>query len=106
MAEIRTPPRKLTDLHPQWYGMNARHGVAERKGLGLTCDCPCGERACAQLAVAFANPLDGGPPDDWHGRKTLWQRTGEDFETLTLAPSLHLPGHWHGYIQNGMVLSC
>jgi hypothetical protein len=39
----------------------------------------------------------------------MWTRTGEDFETLTLTPSIHSdPAKggcgWHGFITNGEVL--
>jgi hypothetical protein len=39
----------------------------------------------------------------------LWHRTGETFDTLTLAPSIHVrdgengPTHWHGHILAGEV---
>jgi hypothetical protein len=70
--------------------------------------------------VFFANPICGNPPAgvsqaDWvkraeanhltdhHIGAVLWQRTGETFETLTLAPSIDCSkwGHWHGLITNG-----
>ena len=35
----------------------------------------------------------------------LWKRTGENFETLTLTPSVDASaeGHWHGFITNGNI---
>lgn len=32
--------------------------------------------------------------------------TANDFATLTLTPSVHAVGHWHGWVQNGEVTSC
>lgn len=77
--------------------------------MGITFRCP--EPGCLQrLGVWFVNPIDGGhayvsaPHADgtpWY----LWQRSGEDFDTLTLSPSVDASkqGHWHGWIKNGEV---
>lgn len=102
---------RLTDLDPHWYAFEGRHGQ------GLDFDCPhCPEGNRTKLAIAFANPLDGGPPepprdftfpDGTKGRTVYWQRTGDTFETLTLTPSVdaqsHGVGHWHGFITNGEI---
>jgi hypothetical protein len=105
---------KLTDLNPSFIGAGGEgvtmHGqpMPIRNGVGLVLDCPCG--CDSALYVPFANPLDGGPPLDVKG----WQRTGENFETLTLTPSIlrvkrkdtagveHGCG-WHGFITRGEV---
>jgi uncharacterized protein DUF6527 len=106
---------RLTDLNPRFIGAGGP-GVFKadgspaprREGVGLMCDCPCGQ--CGEfglLFVAFANPLDGGEPI----QKTTWKRTGETFETLTLEPSILRSSErggcgWHGFITNGEVTSC
>lgn len=113
---------RLTDLHPKFVGAGGagvtRNGqpVPERHGVGLLFDCPHGatcpskqgveypEEAGRQF-VHFANPFDGGPA---YGEPT-WSRTGETFETLTLAPSIHsVKGKggcgWHGFIRNGHII--
>lgn len=127
---------KLVDLHPQWMGAGgegisepgldpctACNGVGceicystgktyvpapERQGVGVLCDCPCGNRDEGhQLYVPFANPLDGGPPMHT-GKNNGWQRTGETFETLTLTPSILriVPScGWHGFITNGEIIT-
>lgn len=74
--------------------------------MGLTFRCPC-RLDCAQyLGVWFANPLDGGPPAG-PGIPPLprWRRTGDTFETLSLAPSVDASrsGHWHGHITAGEI---
>jgi hypothetical protein len=75
--------------------------------MGLTFLCPtCGTH---RICTFFANPLDEGSPA---AEKHLWRREGEDFDTLTLSPSVHLlledgdgkkESHWHGFIQRGEV---
>lgn len=105
MAEVRTPPRRLVDLNPRW-GSGTFHGV-ERRGIALNFDCPCQSPTCewgGTMSVAIENPIDGGAREG--GWKTYWQRTGDTFETLTLSPSIHAVGHWHGWLRNGVVESC
>lgn len=70
--------------------------------MGITFDCPHCRNT--RLYVFFDRPIDGGAPADYPEAK-LWQRTGETFETLTLHPSIDASatGHWHGFIQNGIV---
>lgn len=110
---------KLKDLSPKWavdadivIGGKAQH-FPGRKGMGITFACPhCVavhpgvlERGgpVQFLGVWFANPIDGKPATD--DAKHLWQRTGNSFETLTLAPSIDASesGHWHGFITNGEI---
>jgi hypothetical protein len=107
----------LTELEPRWWGEGPRR-------LGVSFLCPhCGT---VRLAIAFANPVDGGPPsaivtdasmpkfirEHLHTHRTfdvppgfLWQRTGEDFPTMSLTPSVDASksGHWHGVIADGVV---
>lgn len=88
---------KLTQLEPKWWADSGRHGQ------GIRFNCPhCYEFI---IAIAFANPLDGGPAYDAPDMLT-WQRTGETFETLTLSPSIDASklGHWHGHVVNGQIL--
>lgn len=106
---------RLTDLHPEFCGAGGE-GISnpdgspapERHGVGLLFDCPlpCESRCY----VAFANPLDGGPPYI-NPNQSTWQRTGETFETLTLTPSIFRdPAKggcgWHGFVTAGEVTTC
>lgn len=75
------------------------HGHVPGRAVGVSFECPhCRE---TRIAVAFASPVDGGPPSA--SFKRHWQRTGDSFETLTLTPSVDASesGHWHGFIANG-----
>lgn len=121
---------RLVDLDPRWCvdATIVLGGVAKifegRIGMGLTFACPCCvaklspelQAVVAQpgrelppgvkvefLGVWFANPIDGLPPTD--DATCLWQRTGDAFDTLTLAPSVDASkfSHWHGHIQNGEI---
>lgn len=109
---------RLTELAPRWFGVDGRR-------LGVTFLCPhCRE---VRLAVAFANPADGGEPIpvvtdtgmphvirelmfEAHEFEVppgfLWTREGADFETLSLTPSVDASasGHWHGFVKNGEIV--
>lgn len=105
---------RLTDLNPHWVGAggpgisNADGSPAPaRSGIGIGLDCPCGCGAPCYLPLR--NPLDGGAPLE--SNRDLWTRTGEDFATLTLTPSVFRnPAKggcgWHGFITNGAVTPC
>ena len=79
--------------------------------MGVSFKCPhCPRR----LAVWFSNPVDNGPPIDAR-HKCLWNRVGDNFDSLTVTPSINAtsqdpitPGrtmqHWHGYILDGALL--
>lgn len=102
---------RLIELDPAWVGHGGEgvtdangNPIPRREGVGVAFDCPCG--CGSPLFVPFANPLDGGPPYD---KRCLWNRTGETFETLTLAPSILRSKEkggcgWHGFVRNGEIL--
>lgn len=75
--------------------------VPEREGIGIAFDCPCG--ACGSPVFVNVTPRDGRPYDT--GGAPEWERTGEDFATMTLSPSIRrMDGcKWHGYVRNGKV---
>jgi len=102
---------KLTDLNPRFYRSGGEgisdsktgNPIPERKGMGITFDCPCGE--CGErAAIAFANPISGGTKRE--SNRDTWQRTGDNFENLTLTPSIQLRGKckWHGFLTNGYLV--
>jgi hypothetical protein len=91
---------KLTDVQARFWSGNGRHGM----GISLLCPLCRTEN----VSVPFANPIDGGAPAE--GKGTLWDRTGETIETLTLHPSINAEGccsngcpGWHGWIKAGEV---
>jgi hypothetical protein len=99
---------RLIDLDPRWCSENRLTGE-QRTGMGMSFLCPV--HRDHRLAVAFANPIDGGSV--MTGHRYLWQREGETFETITLGPSVDASGHshgdniqtpcWHGFIRKGNV---
>jgi hypothetical protein len=102
---------RLIDLNPNWvsYGGSGvwdkdHQPIPFRNRVGLTFDCPCG--CDSRCYIGFLNPDDGGPPV----QEPAWKREGEDFESLTLTPSIQRrdPGgcRWHGFITNGEALEC
>jgi hypothetical protein len=98
---------KLTDLSPRFFDVPGAGGARD----GVSFLCPCCRRV--RLAIQFTPMGD----DEIHAKShreddphtivplsgNVWQRTGEDFETLTLSPSVDASaaGHWHGWVQNG-----
>jgi Family of unknown function (DUF6527) len=67
--------------------------------VGLLIRCPnCGV-ACS---VWFRVPIGGGEnPFVKESKRPLWDRTGDDLETVTLHPSLKMFDHFHSWIRNG-----
>lgn len=60
------------------------------------------------MCVMIENPADGlGRPGT--GAQSFWVRTGTDFDTLTLTPSILRSGgcvnKWHGFITNGEIVN-
>jgi hypothetical protein len=108
---------RLVDLDPRWVGAGGEgitdrdgHPVPERHGVGVSFECPCGlDVGCDRTRVylAFSNPLDGGAPVINQGQPT-WDREGDDFESLTLRPSIARVGGcaWHGFLTSGELKAC
>lgn len=106
---------RLSELEPRWVGINIPEGSA-RIGVGFQCP-HCKEQRLVVFFRPFIDPNDivrlalwklpdAPNPNTGEIRPVhWWDRTGEDFETLTLSPSVDASnsGHWHGFIQNGEV---
>lgn len=109
---------KLTDLDPGWIDFN------DRKGLGIKFKCMTGHCQGYQW-ILFANPLDGGEPykercfqlmldiaiqggDDCPKKydrpcdQCRWHRIGDNFETLTMTPSVNAYECGHLTLTNGI----
>lgn len=100
---------RLVDANPVWVDAGGEgitnsitgQPVPHRRGVALMFDCPIHEDCLC--CVSVNPPLDGGPAIE----TKAWRRTGgEDFETVTLAPSIKVLGgpegcEWHGHIRNG-----
>lgn len=106
---------RLTELEPRWVGFTIPEGTA-RIGVGFLCP-HCKDQRLVVFFRPFIDPSDivrlalwklPDAPDPNTGvirPVHWWARTGEDFDTLTLTPSVDASnhGHWHGFIQNGEI---
>lgn len=123
MKPRRAPPfERLVDANPVWVDAggegitNALTGepVPHRRGVALMFNCPIHDD-CPRC-VPVDPPLDGGQPIEpfagGEGRARSWARTGgEDFDTVTLSPSIRCLGgpdgcEWHGFIRAGRFETC
>src|SRR5690349_7095142 len=94
---------RLVDAEPCFYEATGREGVK----LGLIFACPIHADHC-YVGVQFANPSDGGAPQE--PRLPAWRWNGAvDFDELSVEPSIKNLGpdcHWHGFIRNGRFETC
>lgn len=92
---------RLVALSPRWWAEDGR------QGQGVSFICPhclsAGVARPTRLAVAFENPLDDGSPPD--ARTRLWRRAGQEFDMLTIRPSIDATqiGHGHWLVTDGGV---
>lgn len=107
---------RLSDLEPRWVGFDVVPEGRARIGVGFLCP-HCKEQRLVVFFRPFIDPNDvvklalwqlPDAPDPNTGEIRpvhWWNRDGEDFETLTLSPSVDASnsGHWHGFIQNGEI---
>ena len=72
--------------------------TGEEEGRGFV-------RGAHYIMVWFSNPQNAPPvPPDAIPTPARWSMAGDTLDTLTLSPSILLPGEgcqWHGYVQNG-----
>lgn len=113
---------RLVDCNPKW--VSNYHGTGKVDAIRF--DCPEGHVDCVHV-IPFTPALDGSACTR---DRVQWQRTGETFETLTLAPSIKrnpryasreaaiaagcIPEYidasmlcaFHGFVQNGQIVFC
>jgi hypothetical protein len=98
---------RLNDFRPKWVQPEAVR-VPVPVYVGVSFDCPhCGSQ---RLSIGFRQPIDPQGllnGTTWQPQSLAWDRTGDSFDALTLAPSIDFSpqGHWHGHIINGEVQS-
>jgi hypothetical protein len=97
---------KLLDLEPRWIHPNV-----------FIFKCPHCQKdllTCKNAVMPFQQQHDlfrATFGDDWPALivgcndEMAWTFSGNDFETLTVTPSLDASasGHWHGFITNGEI---
>lgn len=101
---------KLIDLNPRWIGHGGEgiydenyNPISYQHGVALECDCPvCG--VDHPLVIFIDPPIEGNLLDN---QRLYWKRIGEDFQTLTLTPSIQRMDKckWHGFIRNGEIIT-
>lgn len=75
---------KLVDLNPHFVRYSGRDtGPID----GIHFDCPEGHEGCT-TTIPFTPALDGAAMPVQQRNGAQWTRTGENFENLTLAPSI------------------
>jgi hypothetical protein len=109
MRPLRAKPIELLrDADPLW--IVSSKAPEDGRYMGVLFECPIHSDGC-YVGVPFSNPVGGGEPEPMHVNKTLWQRTGEGLDTLTLSPSIKVLGgadgcEWHGFIRAGRFETC
>lgn len=108
------PLERLVDADPRFYDWKPDRALnphlahrPDRTGVGVLFCCPIHPDCWVQ--VQFNNALDGGAMFD--PSAPAWDRTGDSFETMTLAPSIRVVGgpngcEWHGFIRAGRFEHC
>lgn len=103
MSEIRTQPVRAQHIadwdsfDDQLLAGSFSASPAEAGGpqdFWYCCPCGCGITACLVVGNGFKPAT--APSWNWNGST----------EAPTLAPSVHHPGHWHGWLRNGIWESC
>jgi hypothetical protein len=115
---------RLIELEPRWLDIDGR-----RVGIMLLCPhCRKTPLSCffiptkhiaggdyhdsqyalfAKLMPTFGDPYVDIPVNDVVPcrRGFAWQRTGDDFASMSITPSLDASaaGHWHGFITSGEI---
>ena len=87
----RVLPLPLTALLPSFIRST------DGRRVGLSFQCPT--HGDHDIPVFVDPPFDDGPTADTR----CWARTGDTWDTLTLTPSIDVPGCWHGFITDGEV---
>jgi hypothetical protein len=130
VSEVKTQPRRLVELNPRWVE-NTTGEV-----YGLAYDCPCGlptftpvydqsdkvsigpdGKVVGEVPYAQCCPRSGREvvptKGNFTGKPTCadslvhgWGIAGTSFDDVTLHPSIHAVGHWHGFLRNGTLESC
>ncbi len=99
MAEVKTPhvaAKLCDDIEEVKAAPGAFEFFVSRESNGapagmLYC-CPCG---CGRVGALAFKPA---PSPSWH-----WDGNREK---PTLSPSVHHVGHWHGWLRDGVWVSC
>ena len=102
MTEVKTSPvtAKLFDkdeFHARRQAGSFYLGDQDTDGeISFWYCCPCGCERVGLLTVGNGFKPEDGPSWSWNGSD----------EKATLLPSVHHVGHWHGWLTDGIWISC
>ena len=103
---------KLTDLEPRWLTPDV---FIFRNPTGGKDWLTCKRVAMSQkdqMRLVWGDYTDPSTKTEWVGKPVVltnpdmaWKFAGNDFETLTVTPSIDASasGNWHGFITNGEI---
>jgi hypothetical protein len=98
---------KLIDLQPAWLSPDVFVFVSPAgRGDLVTCKRVAMPKEDQYALVYEKNPQYVGRTVVMTAPDMVWQFEGDDFATMTVAPSVdHSPsGNWHGFIRNGEIV--
>lgn len=75
---------RLVDCNPKWVGVTGVEDVE----CAVWFDCPEGHEDCVHVIPFTPTLVRNGRNYDVKSTGTVWQRTGDTFENLTLSPSV------------------
>lgn len=106
---------RLVDCNPRWA--RSASCVEDPDADWISFDCPEGHPNCT-VSVPFSPSLKGAARASDVGSRTIWARSGDTFDTLTLAPSILMrptvttdgrvidPCALHIFVKNGAIEFC
>lgn len=99
---------RLIDLDPHFFTMPGSPDY-----VGMTFVCPHCSNPDVRLGITFKEEIDRDSLPNtihWARPEPKWHREGDDFETMTITPSIDASkygqNHWHGFITGGEIKSC
>jgi hypothetical protein len=88
---MKRSAKDLWDLEPGEFFFSRQLGQ-----MYFNCALPSGAACRIPIRPLIDPKVNGGHSWEWNG----------NIESPTLSPSIHLVGHWHGYVTAGRMVSC
>jgi hypothetical protein len=105
---------KLADLEPQLVRYESGPLGTERlvhvdaldRAQGIRFTCPLCLSKVGVAAHAIVVWFEGRGAPDVATPSPRWTVSGASLADLSLAPSIHMPKCWHGFVRNGAIETC